>query len=276
MDSRRARAGVSLTDNTFLSTSERTLPRLQHQFKYPSLLAALHKVYSSSSPNPSEGDPLDVCPGARELLDEHFNEEGIVQPSPGDALDYLLDTAIDRFGYSARDVFSAVFQYPMVNLHHERAFGITYANLLEAVSAVSKEQMPDHSLSNQILAISPVDLGPLKGVRWSVDFKSGWVAKNVIRQLREATLDETHRQIRVLRGIPAAGPLVGWMLEPLAHHYITSAKNDFLLFNMNSNGADPPRFTLVRDPPVPNNEGFTKVERKIVRLQSIEIGRAHV
>ena len=38
---------------------------------------------------------------------------------------------------------------------------------------------------------------------------------------------------------------------------------------MNSNGADPPHFTLVRDPPVPNNERFIKVKRKIVRLQSI-------
>jgi hypothetical protein len=38
---------------------------------------------------------------------------------------------------------------------------------------------------------------------------------------------------------------------------------------MNSNGADPPHFTLVRDPPVPNNQRFIKVERKIVRLQSI-------
>ena len=38
---------------------------------------------------------------------------------------------------------------------------------------------------------------------------------------------------------------------------------------MNSNGDDPPHFTLVRDPPVPNNQRFTKVKRKIVRLQSI-------
>lgn len=62
---------------------------------------------------------------------------------------------------------------------------------------------------------------------------------------------------------------MGWMLEPFAHRYITNATRDFLLFNMNSNGADPPHFTLVRDPPVPNNEQFIKVKRKIVKLQSI-------
>ncbi|KAM6490116.1 hypothetical protein JOM56_014435 [Amanita muscaria] len=38
---------------------------------------------------------------------------------------------------------------------------------------------------------------------------------------------------------------------------------------MNSNGADPPHFTLVRDYPVPNNQRFIKVKRKIVRFQSI-------
>ena len=99
---------MSLTDSTFLSTSERTLPRLQHQLEYHSLLAALYEVYGSSSPNPSDSDPLDVCLGVRALLEEHYNEEDSVQPSPEDAIDYLLDVAIDRSGYSARDVFGAV------------------------------------------------------------------------------------------------------------------------------------------------------------------------
>ena len=59
------------------------------------------------------------------------------------------------------------------------------------------------------------------------------------------------------------------MLEPLAHRYITKAINNFLLFNMNSNGADPSHFTLVQDPPVSNDQKFIKVMRNIVRLQSI-------
>lgn len=39
--------------------------------------------------------------------------------------------------------------------------------------------------------------------------------------------------------------------------------------NMNSNSRDPPQFTFVRDPPVPDNVQFKKVERKIVHLLSI-------
>ena len=264
MDSRRARASVSLTDNTCLFVSEYTLPRLQHQETYNQLLAALHEFCGGS---PILGDPLDVFPGARELLEEHHSEEDSVQPSPEDALNYLLDAAIDRFGYSAGDVFGAVFSYTSMTQHHEMAFNIKYEDLYAAVYSLSKHV--SDFVSNRILALSPVDKGPFLNVRWKVNFKSGWVGKSVMGNLGEAEDDEIRRQIRIFRNIPEAGAMVGWLLEPLAHRYITHGKNDFVLFNMKSNGADPPHFTLVRDPPVPNNERFTKVNRKIVRLQSI-------
>ena len=264
MDSRRARARASLTDNTFLSTSERTLPRLQLQDEYDSLSVALSEVYRSSPPDPSD---LDVYPGARALLEEHYSEEDSVQPSPEDALNYLLDAAIDRFGYAARDVFGAVFDYTSMTEYHEMAFNINYEGLYDAASALSKPV--SDFVSNRILVLSPVYAGPFLNVRWKVNFKSGWIGKSVMGKLGEAEDDEIRRQIRIFRNIPEAGAMVGWLLEPLAHRYITHGKNDFVLFNMKSNGADPPHFTLVRDPPVPNNERFTKVNRKIVRLQSI-------
>ena len=234
MDSRRARARVSLTDNTCLSVSECTLPRLQHQQKYHKLLAALHEVYKSTSP--ILGDPLDVFPGARVLLEEHYSEEDSVQPSPEDALNYLLDAAIDRFGYSARDVFGAVFNYSSMTQRHERAFDIEYADLYAAVSALFKREGSNYLISDRILALSPV--GPLLNVRWKVDFKSTWVAKSVMRNLGEAEDDEIRRRIRMLRSIPEAGALAGRMLEPLAHRYIAKATYNLPLLKMNSNGAD--------------------------------------
>jgi len=157
---------------------------------YHPLLAALNEVYRSSSPNP--GDPLDVCFGVRELLEKHYSEEDNVQPSPEDALDYLRNAAIDRFGYSARDVFGAVFDYSEVTRDHETAFSIKYADLYDAVSALFKRESSD-LISDRILALSPVDQGPLRSVHWEVDFKSPWVAKNVIQKL-EAENNEIHRQ----------------------------------------------------------------------------------
>ena len=257
---------MRLTDNTFLSTSERTLPRLQHQLEYHSLLAALHEVFGSSSRNPSDSDPLDDCLGVRALLEERYGEEDSVQPSPEDAIDYLLDVAIDRFGYSARDVFGAVFDYPEMTQSHKMAFNIRYADLSAAVFALSKQEGSSNLISDRILALSPVDRGPLLSATWEVDFKSSWVARSVLRKLNEAEIQEIRQQIRFLRSIPEAGGLVGWMLEPFAHRYITSSTKDLVLFNMNSDGVDPPHFTLSQDPP---NQRLTKGKRTVVRLQAV-------
>jgi len=103
-----------------LWTRDELVQGLQYQAKYRSLLNALHKFCKSSSPNLS--DPLNVYPGARALVREHHSEEDTVQPSPEDALDHLLDATIDRFGYSARDVFDAVFDYSRMTQLHKGAF----------------------------------------------------------------------------------------------------------------------------------------------------------
>ena len=232
MDSRRACARVRLTDHTFMSTSECTLPRLKYQAQYQSLLDALHKVYGSSPPNRS--DPLDAYPGARELLEERYSEEDTMRPSPEDALDYILTAAIDRFGYSARDVFSGVFNYDEMTWYHRDAFHITYTELHTAVLALSTNQNVD-SKYHRILTLSTVYRGSLKRIRWDVDFKSDWVARNVIQKLTEEEDNVIHQQIRLVKGIPEARGLVGWLLEPLAYRFIANATDDII----NSNGAGP-------------------------------------
>ena len=178
--------------------SQRTPPRLPYQDKYCSLLDALHMVYKSTSPNLS--DPLDDFPGARALPDEHYNEEGAMQLSPEDALGYLLDAAIGRFGYSACDVFGAIFDYQAMTRRHESAFNIQYAELQAAVSALSRIQSTN-PIFHQTFALCPVDQGFL--VYWKVDFKSDWVARNVMRELSEAEGIAICQQIRSLQSIPS-------------------------------------------------------------------------
>ena len=246
--------------------SECTLPRLQHQQRYRTLLAALRDYISSS---PILGGTLDIFPGARELLEEHYSEENSVQPSLEDALDCLLDAAIHRFGYSARDVFDAVFNYLSMTKYHKVAFAIKLEDLHAAVSAISKRESTDDSISNRIIALSPVDEAPLVDVDWMVDFKSTWVAKSVLQNLREAKDGEIRRQIDIFRHIPESGAMAGYMLEPLAHRYIAKAAYNIALFKMDSDGADPPHFTMAQDPPIPNDQNFMKVKRNIVRLASI-------
>lgn len=248
--------------------SKCTLPRLQYQDEYQPLLDALHKVYGNSSSNSS--DPLKFYQGARELLEERYSEEGTMPPSPEDALDYLLEAAIDRFGYSARDVFCAVFDYSAMTQRHEDAFAnLKYADLRDAVLALAKNQGTSHSISHRVLALCPVDQGPLKRVCWNVDFKSDWIARNVVQYWDEAEDTEIRQQISFLRMIPEARGFAGRLLEPLAHRYIANATGGFWpLTNMKSNNADSPHFTLVRNSPVSDDVRFMKVKRKFVKLQS--------
>jgi len=81
-----------------------TLSSFPCQPMYNALLSALQK-----DPAQCDIDPLMPFPGLRALLNE-FQQDGI-SISPDKALDYLLGTAISRVGYSARDVFQAVFRY---------------------------------------------------------------------------------------------------------------------------------------------------------------------
>jgi len=169
-----------------------------------------------------------------------------------------------------RDVFGAVFAYSEMTRRHEDAFDIKYADLQAAVSALSKHRTANYSISDRILALSPVYEGPLEWARWNVDFKSDWIARSVLQVLGEAEDTLIRDQIRIFRRIPEARGLAGRLLEPLAHRYIENATDGFWpLINMDSNGADPPHFTLVRDSPVPDGVRFIKVKRKIVKLQSI-------
>ena len=265
MDPRGARARVRLANFVFLSTSERTLPRFSYQKRYQSLLNALREGYASPARN--EKDPLDKFPGARAVLQER--EEDGVLPSPEDALGYLLEAAIDRFGYSARDVFSAVFNYNSSTLRHQEAFRIKYTDFQAAVCALPNNQITDHSISHRILALWPVFRAPFERVRWEVKFKSKWVSKNIFQQLGAAEDNALHRQIRFLQRIPQAGSLAGQFLEPLVNASIVNYTGGFWpLINMASNNADPPLFTVPQDSSPPDVQ-FSKIKREIVKFQSI-------
>ena len=246
--------------------SKCTLFRLQYQDEYRYLFDMLHTVYKSHGSLTFREEYL--YSGVRALLEERYSEEDTVPPSPEDALDYLLDAAIDRFGYSARDVFYGVFDYSGMTWRHEDASYLNYTELQAAASALAHNQSADYSISHWVLALSPVEQGPLERVRWSVGFKSDWVARNVIKKLGEAEDTVIRQQISAFqRRIPQAPRLAERLLEPLAHRYLANATGSFWQpTNMKSNAADPPLFNLLRGS---LDVRFIQVKRKIVKLQSI-------
>ena len=228
---------------------------------------ALDKVYTSNGPLGFGEEYL--YSGVRALLEERYSEEDTVPPSPEDAIDYLLDAAIDRFGYSARDVFYGVFDYSGMTRRHEDAFSgyLKYTELQAAASALAHNQSTNYSISDWVLALCPVEQDPLQRVRWNVDFKSDWIARNVIQKLGEAEYAVIRQHISIFRKIPQTRRLADRFLEPIAHRYIANDTGGFwLLNNMKSNAADPPIFNLVRGSP---DVRFIKMQRKIVKFQSI-------
>ncbi|KIM41036.1 hypothetical protein M413DRAFT_158284 [Hebeloma cylindrosporum] len=257
-----------------LWTREELAAGLRCQTKYPILMEGLEEYcaygeFPQSFPYPS----------ALELLEERYGADEV--PSADDALDYLLDVAIERFGYSARDVFGGVFNFEDAIRVHKSAFPYSYAQLQEAVSSLAKIRSVDDSIAYEILALRPVNKAPLRRVGWDVDFKSDWVARNVIRKLsliEPEDLDTTsYRHISSFQDIPQARRLAERFLEPLVHRSLANCAGGFwTLTKMKPNGADPPHFTLDRDSPVPDDVELIRVRRDIIELKSIADLSAHL
>ena len=206
--------GYVLPISSFSLSSENTLSRLPYQEKYHTLLNALRKVYTSTSLH--RWDPLEAFPGARALLEE-CEEGAIMLPlSPEDALSYLLEVAIDRFGYSARDAFSGVFNFNATTLCHERAFDVQYPDLQDAVILLPNNSgNADSSLSRHILTLSPVYHGPLMGVTWTVNFKSDWIARCMIKKLAAADDVALQQQISFFQNTQQAKQFQNGSLDHL-------------------------------------------------------------
>jgi hypothetical protein len=262
--------GYVLPISSFSPQSQNTLSRLRYQERYQSLSDALQQMYQSSSQ--PQCDPLGSFTGVRALLD--LKPEGTKLSSPEDCLNYLLDTAILRFGYAARDVFSAVFIPDATTLIHKQAFDITYECLKTAVSSLAINGTADSKISQRIIALTPVYSGPFAEARWRVHFKSDWVARCIVKKLAATERIALCQQINFFRHISQAGTMVGWFLEPLALRDITetSTGGSWTLINMVSNDADPPQFTVARDPSsrISEDVRFPKVRREVVEFQSID------
>jgi len=188
-----------------------------YQRRYDSFLDALRK-----DPSKYDRDPLQQFPGARELLDEFQQDADPVPPEA--ALDYLLGRAIDRFGHSARDVFDAVFDYSKVMGFYQAAFRSKSEDLDDAIYALLTMQISS-SVCHEMLALSPVCSNPYSHDRWTVNFKSDWIARGVIQHIAVAERSSIGR--RIVQRFPQASAVAGYF-EPDTHRLLSrSVKHDF-------------------------------------------------
>ena len=179
-----------------------TIPRLQFQNFYHPLLDVLHDVYSDTEHLKDPIAVLKVFADAGAILQECYptikgeDGEDTLTPSPEDALYSLLDAAIERFGYAARDVFQAMAGFNIWTHLHETAFTMSYEDLQRAIVALaSSNNVPDFGVSNRIIVSQPIFYDNFTSDRWKLDFKSDWVAKNMLKQLYSAEDIEIRQRI---------------------------------------------------------------------------------
>lgn len=138
----------------------------------------------------------------------------------------LLDYAIELYGYSARDVFMAVFDPRGARQRHAQALNnATYDDLCSLVGRLElRQSYPDNSLSHCLIAMTPIPLDP--GDRFTVfrlDFKSPFIARKVMQRMETKEAHRVRDMYNQFRRIPRASALAEWCFEALARRALSSA-----------------------------------------------------
>jgi 6-phosphofructokinase len=199
---------------------------LKYQRRYERLRVALRNSFSRSQ---GQSDPLAEFSGLPALLkereerqaedakldaeDEDHKQKMMVEEDEKvedqimatedkkveEALGYLLDKAIERFGYAARAVFNAIFDFDSATTESRDAFDmITSQNLKDTVISLATNHTVNFEHYNRIVAICPVysASNPYKEVDWKVAFNSDWVATEVMKKLKDVEKIELHSLIQ--------------------------------------------------------------------------------
>ncbi|KAF8513262.1 hypothetical protein BU17DRAFT_68876 [Hysterangium stoloniferum] len=259
-----------------LWTREELSLGLQYQDFYVNFLDLLRQIYPDKDSSQPRMDPIIALagfPGAGRILQERYpmTIEGPMSPSPEDALNALLDAAIEHFGYAARDVFHGIYHFDTMTEDLKPALQISHLVLQEIIAVLAPGYSVLNSrVSHRILVMHPIPHKYLDADDWTLNFKSDWIGRNMSKQLHIAEDINICQTINMFRKRPQTAALAGWYFEPLAHCRLAAGSTGgfWPLVTMTSNGADPPE--VISDPstPIPNNVKFAQVQRKVVKFQS--------
>ena len=218
---------------------------------------------------------LEESDNEEEGKEEHKQQEMMeTEEKIEDAFDYLLDVAIKRFGYAARDVFDAVFDFNWTTNRFQTAFNIKSSDLKDAVASLATNGGVPSEIFHRIVAVSPVYSvsNPFDPVKWKTAFVSDWVASQILKKLKTAEGLEIHQLIRLFQGIPEASSMVGSLFEPLAHTTIPrTSGGSWPLIHMVSTATIPsnePKF-VVNLEASPDNVKLDQHTREIVNFESV-------
>ena len=269
---------------------------MKYQKRYKRLHVALRNFFSW---NQGRGDPLAEFSGLGSLLkereerqaedaklddEEEWNEDHkqkMMQTGAEEdkkveeALDYLLDKAIERFGYAARTVLKAVFDFDSATKDCQRAIDmINFQRLKHTVICLASNGVVNFGLYNQIVAIRPVYSAehPFTQVRWKVAFNSDWVATKVMKILKATEKIEVRSVIQHFQGISKAASMVGSLFEPLVHTLIPEGRRSWPLIRMvvsNESKESSPKFVVPLEASLDNEVKLDQGTRKTFNFKYV-------
>ena len=157
--------------------------------------------------------------GTGEDQDENMGDETSHQLSLDEALEILVRNAIEEFGPIPRDVYDGVFDLPTTKREHTNAaMNLSYSGLKSFVQT-PPENLDLHPSSKCVVVAYPCKTF-LRYDVWEIDFKSAWVAREVMKWMgsRETEQLEMYNLLRRIRN----GPLMTeWLFELIAHRMLS-------------------------------------------------------
>ncbi len=171
----------------------------------------------------AEGGQVDQAAGGSEFRDQELSKD------IDHAFRLLLNDAIDKYGFVARDVYNSILLSPILALRdHEDAIEFaTYQSLSAMVHHFAVHQ--SFADRDNIFTMSPVPLSH-DYTDFALDFKSTWVAEQVMRRMADAENERLIDMYRHFKDYSQSSLLAGHCLKPIAFRLLTAHHTDDFLF----------------------------------------------
>jgi len=138
------------------------------------------------------------------------------------ALEILVDNAIEEFGFAPRDVYGGVLEPHNTRHQHANAVKqLDYTELQKTVRFFSQQcGLTDSATSHHVIVVfprpHPTD-SLLDHDRWAIDFKSIQIAKKVTESMRLQETECLWEMYQSFHRSSASSALAGWVFEVIVH-----------------------------------------------------------
>ena len=167
------------------------------------------------------------------------------QVDVGAVLEALLHNTTKEFGFAPCDVYDGVFNLPGTKGWHVAAMETLEYSKPKTLSNTFSDHCELNNLSHHVVTVQPHEFVPLQD-RWTIDFKSARIAREVVGLMRSLELDQLRD---MYHKAPEGSGLAGRIFKAIAHRVLPS-KDIPQYIPMVSNGGVPPAFSAPNTPPL--------------------------